>query len=283
MRELHLVRKPIDKSQYVKRTALLSDVNQVITDDCIIYENNQPILFYTKIKEDTSPLRWAAKHMKYPSGTRTNGLATQSKVFGYSPRIPMRNDYCTVSAMATQYPKNHHVITNFAEQLKGYYETYFPQKYKEHEEMVKEKVLEDWKIGNSPFTSGIVNKNNPLKYHYDSGNFKGMLSNMVVFKSDVEGGYLVIPELDLALEVADNTLTIFNGQDILHGVSPIEYKNSMSYRFSVVYYSLEQMWKCEPIQGEIERVRRAKTKKEQNRLDPEHLASLTKQFKKNKK
>jgi hypothetical protein len=282
MKELHLIRKPIDKKEYVKRTALVSDVSKIMSDDCIIYENGQPILFYTRLKEDTSALRWAAKNMKYPNGTRTNGLATQSKVFGYSPRIPMRNDYCTVASMATQYPKNHHVITTFAEQLKVYYETYFPQKYQEHEDTVKEKVLEDWKMSNSPFTSGIVNKNNPLKYHYDSGNFKGMLSNMVVFKSDVEGGYLVIPELDLALEVADNTLTIFNGQDILHGVSPIDYKNPMAYRFSLVYYSLEQMWKCEPIQGEIERVRKAKTKKEKNRLDPEHLASLTKQFKKNK-
>ena len=35
----------------------------------------------------------------------------------------------------------------------------------------------------------------------------------------------VIPELDIVLEVEDNTLTIFNGQDILHGVSTIEYEN----------------------------------------------------------
>ena len=47
---------------------------------------------------------------------------------------------------------------------------------------------------------------------------------MVVFKRDVAGGYLVIPEFDIALEVADNTLSIFNGQEILHGVSTIEYE-----------------------------------------------------------
>ena len=136
--------------------------------------------------------------------------------------------------------------------------------------------MQDWTIGGSPFTSGIVNKNNQLKYHYDAGNFKGVLSNMVVFKKDVDGGHLVIPELDIVLEVEDNTLTIFNGQDILHGVSTIEYENEHAYRYSVVYYSLEQMWKCEPFGEEIKRIRKVKTEREKKRLDPEHLESLKK-------
>jgi hypothetical protein len=178
--------------------------------------------------------------------------------------------------MAKNYPKQHYIITNFVSELVDYYKEYFPQQYEHHTETVKERVMNDWTIGASPFTSGIVNKNNQLKYHYDAGNFKGVLSNMVVFKSDIIGGHLVIPELDIALEVADNTLTIFNGQDILHGVSDIQYKNDSSYRYSVVYYSLEQMWKCEPLDGEIKRIRKVKTEREKKRLDPAHLDSLRK-------
>ena len=109
-----------------------------------------------------------------------------------------------------------------------------------------------------------MNKNNPLKYHLDSGNFKGVLSNMIVFKKGTSGGHLVIPQLDLALEVVDNSLTIFNGQEILHGVSPIEYDETDGYRYSVVYYSLEQMWKCDPIDDEIVRIRQMKTEREIN-------------------
>ena len=37
---------------------------------------------------------------------------------------------------------------------------------------------------------------------------------MLVFKSDVMGGHLVIPEIDISLEVADNSVTIFDGQDL---------------------------------------------------------------------
>ena len=276
MKELHLTRKDIDIDKYKKRTALRSDVSTLIKEDVIIYVDNQPVLLYKKLEEDTSALRWAVKNIQYATGKRSRGLVSTSAIFGYSPRIAMRHDYCTVTAMAVNQKKQHHVITEFAKDLVGYYRKNFPERYEFHNKLVEERVMQDWTIGGSPFTSGIVNKNNQLNYHYDAGNFKGVLSNMVVFKKDVAGGYLVIPELDIALEVADKTLTIFNGQEILHGVSTIEYDNEHAYRYSAVYYSLEQMWKCEPLDDEIARIRKVKTEREKKRLDPEHIDSLRK-------
>lgn len=269
----------IDLDKYKKRTAKRSDVSRLIKEDCIIYCNNEPTVLYKKLKTDTSALRWAVKNIKYSKGKRSRGLVSQSSIFGYSPRVAMRHDYCTTTAMALNEKKQHHIITNFAKELTDMYSEFFPDQFKYHNDLVQEKVMKDWTIGGSPFTSGIVNKNNALKYHFDSGNFKGVLSNMVVFKKDVDGGYLVIPSLDVALEVEDNTLSIFNGQDILHGVSSIEYKNEFAYRYSIVYYSLEQMWKCEPLDDEIARIRKVKTEREKKRLDPEHLESLKKRKK----
>ena len=276
MKELHLTRKEIDVAKYKKRTALRSDVNTLINEDVIIYVDNEPVILYKHLKEDTSGLRWAVKNAQYTTGKRSRGLVSTSAIFGYRPRLAMRQDYCSATTLAYDQPKQHHVISSFAQQLVGYYKQYFPERYEFHTKVVEERVMQDWTIGGTPFTSGIVNKNNQLKYHFDSGNFKGVLSNMVVFKRDVAGGYLVIPEFDLALEVADNTVTIFNGQDILHGVSTIEYDNDHAYRYSAVYYSLEQMWKCEPINDEIARIRKVKTEREKKRLDPEHLATLQK-------
>lgn len=274
MIRLDLKRVPFDKDKFKKRTALRSDVKTLVKDDCIIYVDDVPVVLYKKLQTDTSALRWAVKSQKYATGKRSRGLESTSNIFGFSPRVAMRHDYCTVTSMAHNYPKQHHVITDFAKELVGYYRDYFPEQYEYHNKLVEDKVMQDWKIGGSPFTSGIVNRNNQLKYHFDAGNFKGVLSNMVVFKKDVDGGHLVIPELDLALEVEDNTLTIFNGQEILHGVSTIEYKNPAAYRYSIVYYSLEQMWKCEPLGEEIKRIRKVKTEREKKRLDPDHLASL---------
>lgn len=276
MKRLDLTRKEIDIDKFKKRTALRSDVSTVIKEDVIIYVDDQPVVLYKKLETDTSALRWAVKNIEYSTGKRSRGLVSTSAIFGYSPRVAMRHDYCTVTAMALKHKKQHHVIASFAKELVGYYKEYFPERYEFHTKLVEERVMQDWTIGGSPFTSGIVNKNNQLKYHFDAGNFKGVLSNMVVFKKDVAGGYLVIPELDIALEVADNTLSIFNGQEILHGVSTIEYENEHAYRYSTVYYSLEQMWKCEPLDDEIARIRKLKTERERKRLDPEHLDTLRK-------
>lgn len=274
MKRINVDRKPIDKKDYIRRTAMLSDVTRHIKDDVIIYHNNKPILLYRILPKKPNDVRWAVKNIKYGTGKRTHGLVNTSAVFGYNPRQENKHDYCSASAMGTSHPKQHYVISRFAQEVSKYYHEFFPDTYYEHKNKVKDKVKDQWVIKNSVFTSGIVNKNNQLKYHYDSGNFKNVYSNMVVFKGDVQGGHLVIPELDISLEVADNSLTIFDGQDLLHGVSPIEYKNNKAYRYSVVYYSLERMWQCNTIEEEIDRIREKKMVREANRLDPDHLDSL---------
>lgn len=274
MKELHLERKEIDIDLFKQRTALLSDVSTLIKEDTIIYHNGVPVILYKNLDIDTSALRWAVKTIPYEKTERSRGLKTQSRIFGYAPRVPHRKNYCTVTSLAEKHPKQHLTITNFATQLVDYYKEYFPDTFKMHEEIVNESVLKDWTISGTPFTSGIVNKNNQLKYHFDSGNFKDVLSNMIVFKKGTSGGFLVVPEFDIALEVSDKSLSIFNGQDILHGVSPIEYDDVDGYRYSVVYYSLQQFWKCEPVDDEIARIRKTKTEIEQKRLDPEHLEYL---------
>ena len=81
---------------------------------------------------------------------------------------------------------------------------------------------------------------------------------------------------DLKLEIADGSLSIFDGQSILHGVSPFVKTSADAYRYTVVYYTLEQMWKCETITDELIRIRKKKKEREFNRLDENHLKSLQK-------
>tara|TARA_Y100001973_G_scaffold58957_1_gene86803 strand:- start:394 stop:1275 length:882 start_codon:yes stop_codon:yes gene_type:complete len=274
MKRIDVERKPIDKKDYIRRTAHLSDVSRHITEDVIIYHQDKPILLYRILPKKPTDVRWAVKNIKYGTGKRTHGLVNTSAVFGYNPRQENKRDFCSASAMGTTHPKQHYVISRYAKEVAKFYHEFFPRVYNDHKNKVKEKVKKQWVINGSVFTSGIVNKNNQLKYHYDSGNFKSVFSNMIVFKGDVDGGHLVIPELDISLEVADNSLTIFDGQDLLHGVSPIEYIHEKSYRYSIVYYSLERMWQCMTVDEEIARIRSKKMQREINRIDPDHLDSL---------
>ena len=69
----------------------------------------------------------------------------------------------------------------------------------------------------------------------------------------------------MKLEISDNTLTIFDGQSIVHGVTPLFKYKPNSYRYTKVYYSLEQMWKCDSIKEEIMRIRKLKKERREER------------------
>ena len=69
--------------------------------------------------------------------------------------------------------------------------------------------------------------------------------------------------------------------------TPIYYENSNAHRFSIVYYSLKQMWKCLEIDDEILWARKTKTAREIKRYEPyfdtvtdERIESIYKGFKK---
>ncbi len=279
MKRIDVTRSKIEKKDYVRRTAHLSDVSKHIKQDAIIYCDNKPILLYRKLKKQTKKVRSAVQKIRYSTGKRVFGLKSQSAVFGYKPRQENRADFCSATAMAKNSPTEHYIISEFAKEIQRDYKEYFPETFEYHTQRVKEKIKKDWVIKDSVFTSGIVNKNNQLNYHYDSGNFRGVYSNMLVFKGDVRGGNLVIPEIDISLEVADNSITIFDGQDLLHGVSPIEYLHKDSYRYSIVYYSLERMWQCMEVGEEIDRIRKKKMEREIKRNDPKHIEKLKKRRK----
>ena len=70
----------------------------------------------------------------------------------------------------------------------------------------------------------------------------------------------------MKFEIEDNTILIFDGQSIVHGVTPLKKYSNDSYRYTIVYYSLEQMWKCDTIKEEVLRIRKLKKEREFKRI-----------------
>lgn len=268
MRELLLTRKDIDATKYVMRSALETDYGQLITDDVIAIDadTKEIIFIHAKLDFDPSNIMWALDNIRYDVNQRSRGLKTTSRIFGYSPRITYRKDFCSSTSMAIEHPKQHVAVCQYGQQIAGLYNKFTPKAYKEHLALTKAKVLDEWAIKDTPFTSGIINKNNPLKYHFDSGNFKGVYSCMVVFKKDVRGGYLSMPEYDVGVSLPHNSVFMFEGQSVLHGVTPISKISDDAMRYSIVYYSLRQIWNCLPLTEEVARIRNIKTQRERNRV-----------------
>lgn len=258
-------RKKIDLKQFVKRTALPSDVKEIINESCIIREGGRTVVVYLVIDDIPVELVEVLKRIRYEHSNRTSGLMTRSRIVGYRPRETIRKDFCSSTSLARESPRDHATVCNFAAVLAKYYARYCPEIYGEHAKLTSEKILKEWIIPDSPFTSGIINKNNALKYHFDAGNFESVYSNMVGFKKDCMGGHLTMPEFDVGLEIADKSITLFDGQDILHGVTPFELTSAEGYRFTVVYYTLKQMWNCLPVNEEVVRYREKRWERSQKR------------------
>lgn len=254
--------------EYVYRTALETDYNTLIDYNCTMIDKitGKLIGVYLVMPKTPRKLLMALMSIKYDKNKRLSGLITHSRIIGWKPREVIRNDFCTSAGLATEHPGFHKTICDFAKILTKYYKKNCPEIFLQHAQITKDKILPEWVIDGSPFTSGIINKDNALHYHYDSGNLKDVYSCMVAFKSNTKGGHLALPEYDIGLEISNNSILLFDGQKILHGVTPFKMLSRHSYRYSIVYYTLRQMWNCEPLTKELARYKTRRTVLEKNRL-----------------
>ena len=271
MKILELEQNKVDIHDFIRRPAADSDYKELIKEDVIIVdpETKQPRIVYITVKDLPGAYNMIKilKGIEYQENKRVAGLLSRSRIFGYMPKEQIRKDYCSATSLARESPKEHKAVCDFGIVLSKYYKEHCPDMFKYHMELAGEKVLPDWRIAynDTPFTSGIINKNNMLKYHKDAGNFDKVYSNMVCFRKDCSGGHLSLPEYDIGLEISNKSLLFFDGQSIIHGVTPFKITGREGYRYTMVYYTLKQMWQCKPIGEELARIKSRKTERELKR------------------
>ena len=270
MQTLVLEKKKIDLREFVQRRANESDCATLLKDEFRVVdkETGKVVCLYIKPSEDADALSEifdCCTTVKYQETFRTSGLKTTSRIFGYNPRNAIRKDFCSITSFATEQPNQHAKIMSGGAIAAKHYALHNSELYSEHLKTTKERIVEDYRHADVPFTSGIINDNNPLCYHFDSGNFKDVWSAMIVLKKEIGGGYLSMPEYGVMCEVKDKSIFYFDGQSILHGVTPITKMRPDSRRFSIVYYSRRAMWNCAPLREEIARARMRREQVEQKR------------------
>ena len=263
-----------DCSNLIKQTPAKSDYSILIDSDTLFTKNGKVVGIYIKIKHELiNEIRKATLETKYVKTYRTRrALPTQSSVFGSLPRIPLRNDYCRFSEKTKSEKLNAQRLFTFMQVLTSVYEKYLPEQYNHDLNVIKENVNNDYLLKeNQPFTTANINVNHAIKYHKDTGNFRGNLSNVLILKDGILGGELVFPEYGFALEQSDCCLAVFDGQNEIHGVMPIIQTKKNPYRASIVYYTLENMKHCYPFKMEVERLQKLSTqraKKRAENIDP---------------
>lgn len=270
MEHRNVTQQKIDVTEYKRRYACEDDCPELVAADCAVFVDGVVKLVYVHHIErpEIQSLRNHLRKVRYEKSTRTRGTITRSRIFGYAPRNGVRNLGCRATSIATEQPEQHAALINAAGVASELYATYFPDVYQKHETLAG-KVPSHWRLPKSVFTSGIANFNNPLQYHFDTGNFAAVCSAMFGFRAGIQGGHLCCPELGLRFAIGDCSLLLFDGQRLLHGVTPIVKTRESGFRYTVVYYSLKQMWSCESPANEIERLRSLRTTIEARRSKTE--------------
>jgi hypothetical protein len=210
------------------------------------------------------PLRADLRTLPTQRGQRSQGLRHDSRTFGYIPRRTWKRELCRVSSLDREHPEVREGLIEMGLAAEARYAEVAPDTFSYHAEAAT-RILPEWLLpGAQVFSGGIVNRNSALAYHRDSGNIAETFSAMVAVRSAVDGGHLHMPEVGLCLPVHDGSLTIFNGQAWVHGVTPMRVRPG-GYRLTFVYYTLAALWQCLPIEEEVARSQAVNTDRTRRR------------------
>lgn len=108
-----------------------------------------------------------------------------------------------------------------------------------------DKALSAWRIGKTPYTSGVINATVTLPYHRDRGNVDRTGSLMWISRKLVKGGHLHIPELSIVVDCSHGAMLAFYGEIFWHGVTAInDTTRARAARYSIVAYAKRKILKA---------------------------------------
>jgi len=230
-----------------------------VTRDTIFYLDGEPLGFYIKnikgmVKKFAAICNAEFKSDRVPKQNmlRTNG----EPALMHDKGILEVQQYCTILGgmipkphMSRPYPSmnsthQHKGAETFIKAMlltcresEGILKKHLPTIYKKQTELMKN-VPEKWRFGKL-FTSSISNYNISAKYHTDGSNIKGAVNIIITKRFDSKGGCLSIPDYDLAIECADNSMIVYPAYKNMHGVTPIEAGSSKGYRNTFIFFALQ--------------------------------------------
>ena len=228
-----------------------------VTEDCIFYDNGEPIGFYlTKMPEKMCKLADLAnaefRNKNVPKTKMNRGTQKQAEERGQewvsqfstiigscAPKPHMKRAYANYSSVhsvktAQTFIKAMMLLSKESEKL---IKEILPKQHEQQIELFKD-VPEKWKFGNL-FTSSISNFNISAPFHRDTANIIGAVNVIICKKFNSKGGDLHIPDYNATIGQQDNSILVYPAWKNVHGVTPIIPTFENGYRNSLVFYPLK--------------------------------------------
>jgi hypothetical protein len=228
-----------------------------ITEDCIFYDNGEPIGFYikdiSKYSEKAAKLANLAdkelrsknvpkSEMGRTSGQHGKGSVQQySTIIGSVPARPHnRRPYNSISSVhsvksAQTFIKAMLMLANESEQI---IKQLTPNVWEKQNNIFQKHVPKKWRFGNL-WTSSISNYNISAPFHRDAGNIEGCVNVIIAKKQNATGGNTTVPDYGATVDSSDNSMLVYPAWRNVHGVTPIIPTHEGGYRNSLVFYPLK--------------------------------------------
>jgi hypothetical protein len=258
-------RRPVDVKELIRTGA--PERAATIEEPTIVRdaETGALVCVVARFPGDLARYRWGVLNLPLDTTVRAGGIRNRSRVFGYSSRRElMRRNACRCSAAALEAPEAHSIVADSATELSAEVRRLAPERAEPDETLAKSMIDGDWLMGESWWTSGVLNFNSPLAYHFDANNAP-VWNAMVSIRKGVRGGHLHVPAYDLVLACRDGDVAFFPAYQELHGVTPLKVRAD-GYRFTAVYYTIEGMKNCLPVADEVAHGARGRTQAEDTML-----------------
>lgn len=273
MNFLEIKRQPEPK-QLIGKRVQESDCTNEVRAPVSIYIDGKLALVYGKLSRDYSSVVGILRATKFSSNRRLTQylnkkdlevISTVDRNFGFNPPNAVFNNAAGPCTFNREHPTWFAHLAGLGEELQETYEKFHPEQFETHRRYVDLNIRPEWRMGKTIFTQGVMNDANALGYHFDRDNIVGGWSAMAYFTQRCTGGNLIIPSLGIKLMCESDTFMLFDGENLIHGVTPIRLPTSLSYRYSIVYYTRESMAGLGSMGDELERTRRSELQKHLNR------------------
>lgn len=158
--------------------------------------------------------------------------------FGRVPRVP----YGRLAAFNEKHPEQFDRAIPFLRTLDKAFAELLPQRHTAQKAFVNT-IDPHFRISDTVFTTLTVNKTFRTAAHLDAGDYGPGFSNLLVLSNDgnYTGGYLVLPEYRIAINVRPGDLLLIANHTAIHGNTPIVLGSEQSERISVVAYAREDL------------------------------------------
>lgn len=267
VRRLEVTPVPIDKRDFLGKQASAADYDTVIEGEPTdVVVDGKVVAVYRPLPATLgAKFLGMVREMDFGGTTRVGAksLYHKSQLFGYTPRSPLRRNWCSICALAREKPELYQRLVAWGKTAVELLEREAPEALAEYWGHVNAAgIAKSWLLPGTPFSTAQINESSAVAYHLDAADVPDTWNVLFIINSQMSGGLTVLPRFRLAFSASGFAFCGFPTVAEVHGVTPLVKRSPAAFRYAMIFYTMTAMGKCGSPEEELDRIRNWSTKSE---------------------